>query len=676
MYKYLPHYISMLFVALFLSVSLYKTGALEKIEHITYDWRVQTLSSAHNASDDTVLIVVDQFSLEWMQEEQGIGWPWPREFYGAFTQFAKDAGAKAVVFDMIFSEDSVYNITDDKAFAESLKIIPTIGALALGSDNYGKNTWPQYLNQPQISNCSTDKSSEKIIFPIKELSQSFANFGFVNSLADSDGVIRRVDLCKNFDGMVVPSLALSTYNYLYTNREKSFDNEVIINYYNDQFSYKNYNAASVIQSWSALQTGEIPTLTLDLFKDKVIFIGVSAAGLFDQRVSPLSKNHPGVDIQATIYNNLVSDSFIKELSFKYSALYMLIFGLSTTFLMMLAKRVRDFIIPLIVIPLLVFTLGYIYYMYGYWFHVSIVLSVVVSVIVLSGILGYLLEGRQKRYLKTAFSQYVSPDIVNKLVQDPTQLKLGGESRKLSIFFSDIQGFTSISEKLEPEKLISMLHEYLDSLSTVILNHHGTIDKYEGDAIIAFWNAPLDTCEHERLSVEAALECQKTLDKLNPIFLKKYGVELRTRIGIHTGKVIVGNLGSVKHFDYSFIGDAGNLAARLEGVNKIFGTKILVSDVTKKKVTSVTFRKIGTIKVVGRNQALEVYEPFSETDKNEIYERFNKALTLFETSEFDAAKEIFESLSEVDEVARYYVQIIEEIENKSVVFDGAIVLSSK
>ncbi len=677
MYKYLIHYSVTFFVALFLTILLYKLEVLQKIEYITYDWRVKSLAQSKPISDDIALIVIDQFSLEWMQKEQGIGWPWPREFYGAFTSFAKDAGAKAVVFDMIFSEDSVYNISDDIAFSHALKDFSTIGAIALSYDENSNDILPKRLEHLNIKECASSILNTKIVLPIQEISKGFSSLGVVNALTDSDGVIRGVNLCHNFNNIQLPSLALSTFIHLYPDRYKSNNSEIFIQYHDAPFSYKTYNAASIIQSWFALQNGDEPTVNPNLFKDKVIFIGVSAAALFDQKVSPLSENHAGVDIQATIFDNLVLDSFITPLSFKYEFIYLLIFGFLTTWLMIYSKKIFHFLIPIIFIPLIIFGLGYLYYFYNIWLNITLLLSNVFLLVVFMGILGYLLEGRQKRYLKTAFSHYVSPSIVNKLVQNPDLLKLGGESRELSIFFSDIEGFTSISEKLEPSLLIEMLHEYLDNLSTIIMDNQGTIDKYEGDAIIAFWNAPLDTPHHEQLAVKSALYCQQKISQLNPIFKKKYGVELKTRIGIHTGKVIVGNLGSSKHFDYSFIGDAGNLAARLEGVNKIFGTKILLSKDTRDKVTQVLFRKIGTIQVVGRKQAVIVYEPLNQKLEEKHSLAWDKALNLFEMMKFEEAKEIFLSLLEVDIVAKFYLTILDKIENKDLsVNEGVIILNNK
>lgn len=676
MFKKLPQYGAAFLVATLLTLFASHFGALDKIEYIAYDWRVRILSSNKPARDDVVVVAVDQFSLEWMEKEQGIGWPWPREIYGAINSFAGASGAKAVVYDMIFSEDSVYNQSDDDAFAESLKRLPTVGVIVLGNANYGQAALPQNISFPNAYDCSDSEVHTKAVFPTQGLAAAFSQLGVANALPDNDGVIRRVKLCHNLNGVMIPSLALAAYNAVYPNRAKSFKTEAFINYSKEPFSYETYNAAALVQSWSALQNGEEPTIAPELLKDKVIFIGLSASGLFDQKASPLSKNHPGVDIQARIFDNLAGDSFIEKIPFAQELLYTLFFGALSAWLMMRARRVVDFLIPLVAIPAFIFALGYLYYFYDFYLRLAPLLVVTFLVLIFTGILGYLLEGRQKRYIKTAFSRYVNPAIVEKLVEFPEQLKLGGEKRELSIFFSDIEGFTSVSERLEPERLIEMLHEYLENLSTIIMDNEGTIDKYEGDAIIAFWNAPLDTKEHETLAVKTALACQKKISELNPGFLKKYGVELKTRIGINTGTVIVGNLGSAKHFDYSFIGDAGNLASRIEGVNKIFGTDILVTKTTQERVKGVKFRKIGTVKVVGRAEAVEVYQPLNAEFEGKHDELFAQAVELFETAKFEESKKIFEAMVEFERVALYYLQIIKDIENKDLIWKNAIVLSSK
>jgi adenylate cyclase len=675
--KRLFYYSAVFVVTLFFSLGIHRLGVLNKIEYILYDWRVQTLSSFHTPDLSIVLVSIDQPSLDWMQKEQGIGWPWPREMYGVLSAFAKESGAKAIVFDMLFSETSLYTTSDDEAFADALKTFPSVGAIVLNHDTHSKIEEPKTLVQPLTQNCTSSTTSyTNALLPVEALTHAFTMLGVVNASPDSDGVIRKARLCHTYKTRTLPSLALAAFQMLYPTQSMPFENEHIVRYFNAPFSYQTYSAASIIQSWIALQNGTEPTVLTHELHDKIIFVGLSASGLFDQRVSPLSQNHSGVDIQATIFNNLISNTFITSMHFGYQFLLMLLFGAFTTALMYKANQWWHFIPPLVLLPLCVVGIGYLFYYYGIWLHVTLLLSHLGSIVIVCGIVGFLLEGRQKRYIKKAFSHYVSPSVVEKLIEHPEQLKLGGESRVLSIFFSDIEGFTSLSEILEPERLIEMLHEYLESLSNLILEHNGTIDKYEGDAIIAFWNAPVDTPMHETLAVKAALACQEALKTLNPQFKEKYGVTLHTRIGIHTGKVIVGNLGSAKHFDYSFIGDAGNLAARLEGVNKVFGTDILVSQTTYENVHDVLFRHIATIKVVGRAQALNVYQPLAEGYNEENLILFQEALHFFEAMEYEKAKEHFANISEHDCVAARYLEIINDIMVKKLLWDDAIVLSTK
>ncbi len=196
---------------------------------------------------------------------------------------------------------------------------------------------------------------------------------------------------------------------------------------------------------------------------------------------------------------------------------------------------------------------------------------------------YATEGKQKRFIKNAFRQYLSPDVIEQLIAHPERLKLGGERRTLSIFFSDLQGFTAISEGLDPEALTALLNEYLSAMTDILHEEGGTVDKYVGDAIIAFWNAPLDQPDHAERAARAALRCQEKLSEMRPDFRERIGKDLYMRIGLNTGFAVVGNMGSRSRFDYTVLGDAVNLASRLEGINKQFGTFILSSEALRKRV---------------------------------------------------------------------------------------------
>jgi adenylate cyclase len=251
---------------------------------------------------------------------------------------------------------------------------------------------------------------------------------------------------------------------------------------------------------------------------------------------------------------------------------------------------------------------------------------------------------------------VSPAIIDRIVEDPSQLQLGGEKRELTIFFSDIAGFTTISEKLDAKSLVALLNEYLSAVTDIILASGGTVDKYVGDAVVAFWNAPIPVPDHAVRGVQAALQIQEALARLRPKFERDYGVVVRTRIGLHSGPVSVGNFGSTARFNYTVIGDAANLASRLEGANKAFGTEIMVSSRTRDLAPEAAmYRRIGALKVVGKTQGVAVFEPLAQShhlrDLNRL-SQYHHALDLFEGKDFEGAKRAFELLSD-DAVARKY-----------------------
>ncbi|MFZ2405329.1 MAG: adenylate/guanylate cyclase domain-containing protein, partial [Methylobacter sp.] len=211
--------------------------------------------------------------------------------------------------------------------------------------------------------------------------------------------------------------------------------------------------------------------------------------------------------------------------------------------------------------------------------------------------------KQKQLVTTALTQYVSSKVVEQIMADPARLQLGGERKTLSIFFSDLEGFSRLAERMEPEPLTALLNDYLTDMSNIILDEGGTLDKYQGDGIVAFWNAPLDQPDHAALACRAALRCQQRLTERAEEFASRAGCALKARIGLHTGEVVVGNIGSKVRFDYSILGDAANLASRLENANKLFGTSIIVSEATWLQAggdLDFNGREIGMIKVTGRN----------------------------------------------------------------------------
>jgi adenylate cyclase len=284
---------------------------------------------------------------------------------------------------------------------------------------------------------------------------------------------------------------------------------------------------------------------------------------------------------------------------------------------------------------------------------------IVMVIVLVLLLRYFLEGRQHLFVKRAFKHYVSPEVIDQIIANPQSLALGGERRELTIFFSDIEGFTSLSEKTDPATLTRLLNRFLSEMSSIVLANGGTIDKYQGDAVVAFWNAPLPVEGHERRALAAAMACNRRLQELEDVFIEECGQPLRMRIGLHTGVVSVGNFGSSFRFNYTMIGDAANLASRLEGVNKVFGSYVALSGETRKNAPEVLCRKLGDVRVVGKDAVVSVYEPMAVSGLGiDQLARYEDAMARFSNGEYRESLAIFKELS-TDPVSRMYVRRIEE-----------------
>jgi adenylate cyclase len=307
--------------------------------------------------------------------------------------------------------------------------------------------------------------------------------------------------------------------------------------------------------------------------------------------------------------------------------------------------------------------GFGMYRLGWWWPVMVQEVAVLLALGIGEIVNYSTEGKQKRFIKGAFKQYLSGEVIEQMLKNPDQLKLGGEKRELSIFFSDLQGFSAISEKLGPVALTALLNDYLTDMSDIIMEEGGTVDKYEGDAIIAFWNAPLTQADHAVRACQAALRCQRKLNERRPEFYERTGVQLFMRIGIHTGDVVVGNMGSHNRFNYTVLGDAANLASRLEGANKPFGTFFMVSEVTwsQARVAGFHAREIGSIMVVGRKAPVKVFEVLGLGDEPAPpwLAGWEKALLCLRVGKWKDARELFAGWPD-DPLARKYLQLCDEL----------------
>lgn len=362
-------------------------------------------------------------------------------------------------------------------------------------------------------------------------------------------------------------------------------------------------------SWSDILNGR---LAPDALAGKLVVVGASAVGVGDVKPTPFDPLLPGPELQATALDNLLSGDWLERPDWARGVDLFIILGLGL---------LASLIMPAVSAPagLVIYFLlagGFVWFNHFFAFEQKRwVLSAVFPLLTFSAVFlwiaagRFIMEERERRKTRRAFSYYLSEQVIAQVLENPDMLKLGGQRRELSILFSDLESFTSLSEGLEPEQLTSLLNEFLSEMTDVVLEEQGTLDKYEGDAIVAFWNAPLDQPDHALRACRAALRCQQRLAELQPRFMALAGRELRMRVGVNTGTVVVGNMGSKKRFDYTFMGDAGNLASRLEGANKYFGTYIMVSEETWRRTDgALTGRELGDVVVLGKTEPVRVFEP--------------------------------------------------------------------
>ncbi len=571
-----------------LVAALWLGGALQPWEAVTWDARARLLARPSAATDSIAVVLIDQASLDWGEETNGWSWPWPREVYTALVGYCRRAGARTIALDMIYSEASVYGVADDSTFGAVLAERPDV---VVG--------FPVRPGPPPVA----DR-------PVDEVAAGAAILGNVSDEPDRDGVFRRARLTTPLDGAPLPALGLATYLLTHDRVPPvPLDREGrALLRFSPPRTYPMYGAAAVIQSELQMREGGEPVLSLAALRGRYVLIGVSAPGLLDQRPTPVQHVSPGVLVHATTLDNLLTGGFMREAPRWWGAVAVMVLGLIGGAFLAGSGRVRQAVVAGVVLLPLPVAASVLAYLAGWWWPLVPVELGLAGGLVAGLAVNYATEGRQRRFLKQAFRHYLSPHVVEKLLEDPDRLRLGGERRELTIFFSDLRGFTTISEGLDPEKLTTLLNEFLSAMTDIVMEEEGTLDKYEGDAIIAFWNAPLDVPDHAARACAAALRCQRELARRRPEWQARYGCALHMRVGLHTGEAVVGNLGSHQRFDYTVLGDAPNLASRLEGANKAFGTATMISGTTYAQAQAgVLARELGQLVVVGRQEPVTVHE---------------------------------------------------------------------
>jgi adenylate cyclase len=421
------------------------------------------------------------------------------------------------------------------------------------------------------------------------------------------------------------------------------EGRVILRFKGRDGQHRSYGADAVIRSVLRIGAGEEPELDPSVLSNACVLVGLSAPGLMDLRPTTLSRIMPGTEVHATLLDNLLEWDAMRDVPVAWVVAVVLGLAVLAACGGMLARSALQSLGVLVAAVAAPVVLAFVAYGCGYWWPLVATTLASVSAWVAASVVNFATEGRQRLFLKNAFRQYLGADVIEQIIADPSRLRLGGEKRVLTVFFSDIEGFSSISERLSPEALTALLNAYLSAMGDIIKDEGGYVDKYIGDAIVAFWNAPLAQADHAARACRAAARCQRMLTERQAEFAVMAGGPVRTRIGLHTGEVVVGNMGSHARFNYTILGDAANVASRLEGANKAFGTYTMASDETWRLASGVCAgRPLARLRVVGRRAAIDVHElrGLAGDAPAENWEAFADGLRLFGEGRFADAVSAF------------------------------------
>ena len=622
--------ITLFFVIYFISSNFFEPRA--------YNFFVQNFSAHKYGSEDIVLVVIDDKSLA------KIRWPWKRDLYGKiFNYLGKHSRARVIGFDANLRSKDKDNQDSDTAFYEDIKQLNNLVAgFALSFD---KNNNPQYdkdfYNKFKID--IQDKRDKKYVSPYNSFSMYPKQYfnalqyaGSVMTTLDFDGYIRAIDQLVNYNGKLYPSLSLRIYAYLnphinfyvknnyitsnitplkipvYSKDRGVFNN---IRYYkslpNSEYSHKTYSAIDIIESLDAIERGKKPLINPEEFNNKIVFVGANAKaigiGLQDIKKTPMSDNYPGVDIQATNLDNILHNDFIKLSSTKQDILT-LITLLVATFLIIKYSTIFVSISIVSIITILYLIISAICYRMGLAISVITPLTMQIVMIAIAYSYRFILEGRNKEKIKKAMGKYISNDVMQNVVRDIDNVKLGGKRAEVTILFADIRGFTSMSERISAEEVSNILNEYFSAIEPIITKYNGVINKFIGDAVMAIFGEPVQDKNHVENAVKCGYEMLKEVARLRKKWIEEGKPKIEIGIGINTGEAFVGNIGSEKRLEYTVIGDVVNLASRIENYNKVYKTNFLISASTYEKVRKFAdVIKISGVTIRGKEKKLDIYE---------------------------------------------------------------------
>ncbi len=654
-------------------------------QDVLYNLRSSFTQSSKNKIDDVIIVAIDEPSFKQIK----LRWPWSRTLHATLVDKLSHAGAAAIAFDILFPEESS-DQSEDKIFAQAIKKAGNV-VLAANLTITGRQGYETYFIEE----------------PIPVLASVAASVGMVNFYPDGDGSIRMAsNLVDNR-----PSLAFATVK---TALNISSDYLSSIN--NEGLFFIDYEGKAgtipAVSYYQVINDMVDPTI----FKDKVVFIGFIADSAVEVESGADAYPYPfmrftkkmifGVEIQSNVVRTILKGYPIQEFPLQEAKWFLFyIFAVALT---LFRKNPLYLTLSTITILALILSISITIFQYQ-----GIILDIMPAIAAVScnglfiGLREFTKNYKEKSVLKKAFDSYVSPEVVASIIENHENLKLGGQRKRLSVLFSDIRGFTTLSENLTPEELVSLLNNYFTQMTDIIFKHSGTLDKYIGDAIMVIFGAPVWSDNHAENSCYTALEMKERLEQMNQkhsiktndknkikyldsAIIEKSKPSISIGIGINSGEMIVGNMGSIRRFDYTVIGDEVNLASRLEGVTKIYGVQIIISEGTKNDIASDKFlyRELDLIRVKGKYHAIRIYElistrPASHLDE-ECVNMFTQGLAAYrqayKESKWDDAIAFFKKALEYkneDGPSKLFIERCKLFkQNPPVEWDGVWVMSTK
>ena len=605
---------------------LFRNGGFDFLEQKSIDWRF--LARGEMTVDPGIVIIsIDEASFSELNQK----WPWPRSYFARMIDRLSQEGARTIGIDIIMSED--YPADQDEQLARSAK-------------QFGHVVFPSKFEETtrriQWKGREVELKEELLKGPIEVISDA-GQVGYLNLPQDSDGFVRRFTPIRSFQEEVYASFDLKmAVQYLgIPLRDLKYSPYEILHLGDRSIPLSQYNSAYInfagpsgkfqrISFHQVINTQFPP----GFFKDKMVLVGATFLDSHDFfptpfMVSKKGQKHPifGVEIHANIINTILQNRVIKPTSPLLNSLVILLGGLFMTLLSLKLSPMKGaFLVTLAVLAYLAASI--MLFSRDILLVTTAPVATLVSVFLSQVIFRYFTEEREKRRIRGIFQKYVSADVVDKLIQDPTKVKLGGEEKVLTVLFSDLEGFTTYSEQYAPHEMVTLLSEYFTDMTDQVFANEGMLKEYVGDELMAIFGAPVEQADHAKRACAAALDMKERLRLLRQAWSKMGRPALRARTGVNSGPMLVGNMGSAHRFSYGVLGDHVNLGSRLEGLNKAYGTEILIGENTARMVdTAFLLREVDWVRVKGRKQMISIYELIARSDVS-LPEEQGKALTSY------------------------------------------------